>query len=108
MPPTPIWRPGDSALGSVPFRVHIAPDMQNGETALLQFTISTSAGQTQGAIELRCVAGAIEYRSYQLVEGAFNPGTTRTLRVTLRNSGNMPMSGVTARLVSLEPLCAGG
>jgi hypothetical protein len=99
----PDLAPGDSALGSVPFRVQIAPDMQNRETALLQFAISTTAGQTQGAVELGCVAGAIEYRSYQLVEGAFNPGTTRTLRVTLRNKGNITLGGVTGRLISLSP-----
>jgi hypothetical protein len=99
----PNLAPGDSALGSVPFRIQVAPDIQNGETALLQFTISTTLGQTQGVIELRCVAGAIEYRSHQLAEGAFDPGTTRTLRVTLRNSGNTPMNGVTARLLSLSP-----
>ena len=99
----PNLAPGDSALGSVPFRVQVAPDMQNRETALLMFTITTNMGQTQGSIELRCVAGAIEYRTYQLVEGAFNPGTSRTLRVTLRNNGTVAMSGVTARLVSLSP-----
>jgi hypothetical protein len=99
----PDVAPGDSALGSVPFRVQIAPDMQNRETALLQFAISTTAGQTQGAVELGCVAGAIEYRSYQLVEGAFNPGTTRTLRITLHNGGNMVLGGVTARLLSFSP-----
>jgi hypothetical protein len=99
----PDIAPGDSALGSVAFRVQIAPDMQNRETALLQFAISTTAGQTQSAVALSCVAGAIEYRSYQLPEGAFNPGTTRTLRVTLRNNGAVAMSGVTARLVSLSP-----
>ncbi|MCX6601116.1 MAG: C25 family cysteine peptidase [bacterium] len=99
----PDIAPGDSALGSAPFRVQIAPDMQNRETALLLFTINTTAGQTQSAMQLSCVTGAIEYRSYQLVEGAFNPGTTRTLRVTLRNKGSVAMSGVTGRLVSLSP-----
>jgi hypothetical protein len=101
--PYPNLAPGDSALGSVPFRIQSAHDMQNGESALLQFTISTAAGQTQGVIELRCVAGAIEYRSQQLVEGAFDPGTTRTLRVTLRNNGNMPLNAVTAHLISCGP-----
>jgi hypothetical protein len=99
----PDIAPGDSALGSVAFRVQIAPDMQNRETALLQFTINTTAGQTQSAVALSCVAGAIEYRSYQSVEGAFNPGTTRTLRVTLHNKGSVVMSGVSGRLVSLDP-----
>jgi hypothetical protein len=99
----PNLAPGDSALGSVPYRVRIAPDMQNGESALLQFIINTAAGQTQGCIELTCVAGAIEYRSYQVVGGTFNPGTTRSLRVTLRNNGSVAMSGVSARLVSLSP-----
>jgi hypothetical protein len=99
----PDIAPGDSTLGSIPFRVQIAPDMQNRETALLQFTIINTAGQTQGCLEIRCVAGAIEYRAQHLVEGAFDPGTTRTLQVILRNSGDLPMSGVTARLVSLSP-----
>jgi hypothetical protein len=99
----PNLAPGDSALGSLPFRIQIAPDMQNGERALLQFAISTAAGQMQGSIELSCVAGAIEYRAYQLVEGALNPGTTRTLQVTLHNSGNLPMKGVNARLLSFSP-----
>jgi hypothetical protein len=95
--------PGDSALGSAPFRVRIAPDMQNHETALLQFVVSSAAGQTQGCIELTCVAGAIEYRTQHLVEGALDPGTTRTLQVTLRNRGNMDMIGVHAQLISLSP-----
>jgi hypothetical protein len=99
----PDMAPGDSALGSVPFRVRVASGMRNGESALLQFTVVNPSGQAQGCIELKCVAGAIEYRQQQLVEGALDPGTTCTLRVTLRNGGNMAMSGVTARLESLDP-----
>jgi hypothetical protein len=99
----PDIAPGDSVLGSIPFRIRIARDMQNGETALLQFAIITAAGQTQSAVSLSCAAGAIEYRSYQLVEGTLNPGTTRTLRITLRNSGNVPMNGVRARLIWVNP-----
>jgi hypothetical protein len=101
--PFPDLAPGDSALGSAPFRVRIARDMQNSETARLTISVSTAIGETQGVIELPCVAGAIEYRSYQLVEGALDPGTSRTLRITLRNSGSMPMNDVTARLIWLSP-----
>ncbi|MBU0507799.1 carboxypeptidase regulatory-like domain-containing protein [bacterium] len=99
----PNLAPGDSALGSQAFRISVSPAVQHQETALLIMTVTSSSGQVTGAIELRCVAGAVSYNSHSVIGGTFNPGTTRNLRVTLKNYGLQDLNSVTGRLVSLSP-----
>jgi hypothetical protein len=99
----PSLAPGDSALGVSAFRIHVAPEMQNGETALLSLDIASSSGTTSGALQIRCQAGAGAYQSHQFTNGTFDPGVTRNLTVTVRNSGLTPMNGVSGHLISNSP-----
>ena len=94
--------PGDSALSAAPFRVLLSAQMQNEESALLVFTITTAAGQTFSDIEIECVAPDAQYETHNFT-GAVNPGTTNNLRVTLHNGGALPLLGTMATLVSLSP-----
>jgi hypothetical protein len=93
---------GDSSLPSAPFRIHVAPDMQNGEQVLLRLTINSSVGQTVGSIPLTCNAGEATYQS-QSFSIPFNPGVTTGLTVVVRNDGAVPMYGVTGHLTPLTP-----
>ncbi|HEY3296942.1 MAG TPA: C25 family cysteine peptidase [bacterium] len=94
--------PGDSTLGSTPFRIVVAPDMQNHETVLLTLTINSSAPLAVGAIPLTCVAGEALYQRHNL-STVLNPGSTANLTVVVRNTGTVPMLGVTGHLTPLTP-----
>ncbi|MDD5087410.1 MAG: C25 family cysteine peptidase [bacterium] len=94
---------GDSALGSQAFRITVSPDMQHEETALLTLTVNSSMGQTPGSVEFECLSGSVNYISHAVQGGTFDPGTTRTLQVTLQNHGTQPLNSVTGQLVSLSP-----
>ncbi len=99
----PNINPGDTSASATPFRIGISPQMQDGETALLVFTITASAIQTTSALELSCTAGKVEYNSHQFT-GTVNPGTTNNLRVTLHNgSATRLLDEVTGTLQSLSP-----
>jgi hypothetical protein len=89
--------------GNAAFRIHVSPTMKHNETARLSFLVNTAAGSTNSSVEITCHAGAANFVSSQFIEGAFDPGQTRTMRVTVENSGDMPMLGVTGQLVSLSP-----
>ncbi|HEY3295324.1 MAG TPA: C25 family cysteine peptidase [bacterium] len=95
--------PGDSALGAQPFRIQVAGNLQDGVTVQLLLAITSSAGTTNGLVELTCAAGDLEYTRYQFTNGAFGPGLTRNLSVTVLNAGAVSLIGVTGHLQSLSP-----
>jgi hypothetical protein len=92
---------GDSAQSATPFRIQVDPAMQHLEQALLTITISSSVGQTTGVIPLTCYAAQPEYIR-QTLATALNPGTSSNLTVVFRNTGAVPMSGVTGHLLSFS------
>ena len=94
--------PGDSSLPTTPFRIHVAPGMQNGEQVLLRLTINSSIGQTIGSLPLTCSAAEMSYQR-QMLSIPFNPGVTTNLTVVLHNDGLVPMMGVTGHLTPLTP-----
>lgn len=94
---------GQSVAGQTPFRISAVAGLQDGESVLLGLAVTSSAGTTNGIIELRCVAGEVTYVSHQVSGGAFLPGTTVSLAVTVKNIGHMLMAGTSARLISLSP-----
>ncbi len=94
---------GDSALGSAPFRIVVSPTLQYRETVLLRMQITSAEGSASGVIDLQCSAGAIDYVSHTVTGGSFDPGTSRSLQVTIRNRGNQPLNSANGRLVSLSP-----
>jgi len=98
----PNIAPGDSAQSSTPFRIHVSSGMQHREQALLTITITSSAGQTAGAIPLTCYAGRAMYMR-QALSAPLNPGASANLSVVIMNSGSMPMNGVTGQLTPLTP-----
>ncbi|HEY3296691.1 MAG TPA: C25 family cysteine peptidase [bacterium] len=95
--------PGDSALAATPFRIHISPSLQDNVQVMLPLTITSSAGQTVGAIPMLSHAGNAQYQRHQL-SGVFDPGATVNLTVVVRNVGSVPMTGVTGELEPLTPL----
>jgi hypothetical protein len=94
---------GDSALGSQPFRIQVSSATQYGEAVQLMLAISSSAGATNGMIELHCTSGDLQYQRHQFTNGNFGPGLTRSLSVTVKNLGTMPLTGVSGHLISLSP-----
>jgi hypothetical protein len=103
----PNLAPGDSALGSIPFRIQVSSGMQYQETALLTLTINAASGQTVGTVPLTCQAGAALYMGQHL-GSVFDPGTSTTLQVVVKNTGSMPMNGVSGHLTSLSPFVSVG
>jgi hypothetical protein len=95
--------PGDSALGAVPFRIHVSPDMMSQEQALLTMTITSAQGPVYGAITVGCSAPDVRYASHRITGGMFDPGTTRNLSVTVVNRSTVGLSGATGHLTSLSP-----
>ena len=95
--------PADSALGSQPFRIQIAPAMPNRRIFQLTVTINSSYGQTTGVLQLVCLSGNLDWQRSQFTDGAFGPGTTRSLSVTVKNTGVVPLTGVSGHLQSFSP-----
>jgi hypothetical protein len=94
--------PGDSALGSVPFRIQAASTLQNQTQTLLTLTINSANGQTTGPLPLTCRAGELSnVRRYFTDE--FGPGGFVNIIAVLQNIGTQNLSGVTAHLESLCP-----
>lgn len=94
--------PNQQATGANAFRVQISNDAQHDEIIPLNFTVTASTVQTISAVDFVVNAAALEYSSHTFT-GAFGPGTTNDLSVTIRNNGTVTMSGVTARLISGSP-----
>lgn len=98
----PNLPPGQSAAGSAAFRIQVSPLLQDDETVPFSLTVTASSGQTTGAFSLICESSNAVYVAHSFA-GAFDPGTTRNLSVTVRNNGPLGLTGVTGRLQSLSP-----
>ena len=94
--------PGDSALSATPFRIQIAPDMQNEDDVQLTWNVTASAVQTTSATEIECLAPDAGYSAH-VFTGAVNPGTTNNLRVTILNTGEYVLDDAIGTLQSLSP-----
>lgn len=94
--------PDQQANGATPFRVQVSLDAQHEEAIPLRFNVTASSVQTVSAVDFVVNAAALEYSSHSFT-GAFGPGTTNDLTVTVRNNGSVAMSGVTGRLISGSP-----
>ena len=93
---------GDSAQGSVPFRLNVSPLLQDGEAVPLTLTINATGWPAVGTIFLPVSGARLNYGGHTL-SAALDPGASVSLSVTLRNSGPLPLEGVTATLVSRSP-----
>ncbi|MBU1636105.1 carboxypeptidase regulatory-like domain-containing protein [bacterium] len=85
------------------FRITASPTMKQSEIAQLILSIVSNGGPSSSAVNLPCKAGAVEFISNQFIGGSLNPGDTRDLRVTIKNTGELDMSGVTGHLISRSP-----
>ena len=94
--------PGDSAIGSSAFRIHVAPEMQDGESVGLQVTMNGSQGTTSGLIHLECTAQKLVLLGQRL-RTPFGPGLSSNLVISVRNNGTVGMSQVTGTCISLSP-----
>jgi hypothetical protein len=94
--------PGDSVLGSTPYRIVVGPGVQNHDLILLSLAIASSAGQTVGAVSLECHAG--EMRSVRSrLSATLDPGATANLTAVVRNVSTVPLTGVTGHITPLSP-----
>jgi hypothetical protein len=93
---------GDSALGTVPFRIQVSTAMRNREPVLLTLSITSDGVQTRGSVPLQCEAGQLAYADHHF-SVALDPGVISDLRVLVSNQGSLPVEGVTAVLESLQP-----
>ncbi len=98
----PALAPGQSAMGATPFRLQLSQDLQHNEIVPLRFAITSSGTPTVSLVDMSVRAARIQYSTHAFV-GAFGPGQTRDMSVTLRNRGVLPMTGVSARLISGSP-----
>ncbi len=96
--------PGDSALSFVPFRISVAPDMQENEEVILTFAANTGHGVTHSSVRMLCKAGHAVFSSDQVLggngDGRLDPNESGTLRITVRNSGDLALDNVTGVLHS--------
>jgi len=99
----PDLSPGDSALGATPFRIQVAPALQNHVPVLLTLSINSSAGQAAGVIPLICVSLELTYVRQHL-SAEFDPGVTADLMVWVQNSGGVAMPSTAGHLTSLSQL----
>ncbi len=102
----PDLQPGDSADGSIPFRITISPTMQAEKRVILTLEVVAAGVTTHSSFEMQCKAGIGQFVSRQVSGGdgdnVLEPGETANLAVTIRNSGDLAMDGVTATLRSLS------
>lgn len=94
--------PAQQANGATPFRVTLGNELQQNDRARLSFTVTTASGNTISTIDLTVQAAALDYVSHAFI-GAFGPGQTRDLTVTVKNNGVVALTGVTAHLISGSP-----
>ena len=70
---------------------------------MLSLAITADGGSATGAVFLRTEGAAFVNAGLNFPGGPLSPGVTRTLSITLRNSGTLPLTNVTARLQSRSP-----
>ena len=99
----PNIAPSDSALPLTPFRISASSALQNDEAVVLSLAITADGGSATGAVFLRTEGAAFVNAGLNFPGGPLSPGVTRTLSITLRNSGTLPLTNVTARLQSRSP-----
>jgi hypothetical protein len=98
----PDLTPNQESPNTTAFRIQVSPLMQNNEKVQLTLTVNSNAGPSVGCIELSCAAPSVVYVNSSI--SGFAPGSSQVpLRVTLRNAGQLAMTGTTAHLSSLSP-----
>jgi hypothetical protein len=96
---------GATAVQDTPFVVQIDAGMRGGNGVPLQI-VGTAAGiDYAGLVDFKVNGPALTLTASLLggVGGTLNPGQTGTLRITVRNDGNIPMAGTTVTLSSTDP-----
>lgn len=102
----PDLAPGAQAMGASPYRMTLSNSLQHNEIVPLRFAVTSSGTPTTSTVNYSIVAAKLDYVSHAFQGGAFTPGTTRNLTVTVRNNGVIPLTGVTATLISGSPFVA--
>ena len=93
---------GASAAPDAPFAVALGADLRGGTSLPLEL-VATNAGVDHVGLVTLNVSGPAASLSTTLLGGpggTLNPGQTGTLRVTLRNDGDLPTAGATLALSS--------
>ena len=95
---------GATAAPDAPFVVGLAADVRGGTSLPLEL-VATNAGADHVGLVTLDVSGPAATLTTTLLGGAggtLNPGQAGTLRVTLRNDGDLPTSGATLTLSSTD------
>jgi hypothetical protein len=100
----PVIAPGDTALAAAPFRISVAPDMQENEEVVLSFALTTGSNTTHSSVRLICKAGHALFQNETVVggdgNGRLDPNENASLQVTIRNEGDLALDNVTGVLRS--------
>ncbi len=94
--------PGAQAMGATAFRLNLSNDLQFREVVPLRFAVTSSGTPTTSTVEAVISAARPQYISHSF-SSAFGPGLTRDMTVTVKNTGVVPLTGVTATLISGSP-----
>jgi len=98
----PNLAPGAQAVGTTPFRVQLSFDLQQNEIVPLRVLTTSSGTPTTSTYDMAVQASRTDYVSHQFA-GTFTPGVIRNLTVTVKNNGVVPLTGVTATIISGSP-----
>ncbi len=93
---------GGTAQGNSPFRISLAPDLQNQETVLFKITYRLSTGDVESSREFSCEAPDISTESLSLTR-LTGPGASDQLSVTIQNPAPVALVDVMGELFSTTP-----
>lgn len=93
---------GGTAQGNSPFRVSLAPDLQNRETVLFKITFGLSTGDVESSLEFTSEAPDITTESLSLARLS-GPGASDQLSVEIQNHAPVALVDVTGELFSTSP-----
>ncbi len=91
---------GGTAESQQSYVVTLDPAVPGGTTVLLELEATDGAQSWISLVSLPISGPAAQVQGFSLDIGSINPGQSSDLVVTLRNTGNLATSGVTATLTS--------
>lgn len=95
--------PGGSAVGNSDFTVEMGCEFPQGYVVRMDLLVETNQGDFTSSFDLEVNSGELIPTSYTATGGSFNPGDTDEITITLRNVGQLNLTGVTAVLTSDDP-----
>lgn len=96
----PDLNPGLTAYGNQKFAAQLSSDFTDGYIIPFTLTVNSNQGQFVSAFDVEVTSAGINITSSSFAGGILNPGASTNFNMTLRNTGSMDLTGVTAVLTS--------